>query len=127
MKKSQSSDYINGLEKSLSVDKEGNLTAEKNLYVKGTTKLSNGIEPIHTYPLGDYTFSVLFEKHKENSTEHIFFGYITYDDGADVPCMGSFSINGQGKLVRFSAIDYNTIYTWNEGGTLEEKAIATKP
>lgn len=49
MKKSQSSDYINGLEKTLGIDKEGNLTAGKNLEVDGTTKLNGGLKPIHHY------------------------------------------------------------------------------
>ena len=49
MKKSQSSDYINGLEKTLGIDKEGNITAGKNLAVDGATKLSGGLEPIHEY------------------------------------------------------------------------------
>lgn len=42
MKKSQSSEYINGLEKSLGVDKEGNLTARKNLEVEGNVFTLNG-------------------------------------------------------------------------------------
>ena len=42
MKKSQSSDYINGLEKSLGVDKEGNLTARKNIQVDGNVFTLNG-------------------------------------------------------------------------------------
>lgn len=126
MKKSQSSDYINGLEKTLVIDKEGNLTAGKNLEVKGTTKLSGGIKPIHTYSLGDYTLEVLFERHLSNYTEHTFFGHIVYDDGIDVPCIGMYTIE-RDALTYFSAISYNSIFTLNEGGTLEEKAIATKP
>lgn len=42
MKKSQSSDYMTRLEKTLGIDKEGNLTAGKNLKVEGTTKLNSG-------------------------------------------------------------------------------------
>ena len=40
--------------------------------------------------------------------------------------MGTYSI-ADGKITGFSAISYDTIYTWIEGGTFEEKLIATKP
>ena len=126
MKKSQSSDYINGLEKTLGIDKDGNLTAGKNLGVDGTIKLNGGIEPIHPYPLGNYTVEVLFERHVDLTTDYTFFGFIIYDDGASVPCMGSYAIAG-GVLETFSAISYDTIFDWTKGGAVEEKLIATKP
>ena len=107
-------------------DENGNAVIGKNLEVDGTTKLSSGIKPIHTYPLGSYTFEVLFERHVELATEYTFFGYIIYDDGTSVPCMGSYAIS-QGELESFSAISYDTIFAWTKGGALEEKAIATNP
>ena len=52
MKKSQSSDYINGLDKTLGIDKEGNLTVRKNLQVDGNVFTLNGkhwgIMPVYT-------------------------------------------------------------------------------
>lgn len=102
----------------INVDENGNA-------VIGTAKLKGGLEVIHTYNLDNYTFSVFFERHKENSTTYIFFGYFTYD-GTDVPCMGEYAITG-GKIAEFSAIGYDSIYKWVEGGNLEEKAIATNP
>lgn len=114
------------LEKTLAIDEDGNITATKNSEVYGTTKYSVGINPIHTYPLGNYTFEVIFERYLEESTDYTFFGYIIYDDGTSTPCMGTYSISN-GVLTSFSAISYNTIFNLNEGGTVEEKAIATKP
>lgn len=114
--------YNDGIE----VKSNGDVTIGKNLEVDGTTKLNGGIETIHTYSLGDYTFSVFFEIHKEGSTDYTFFGYITYDDGSSVPCIGIYIIT-QGDLSGFSAISYDTIYNWDKGGTLVQKAIATNP
>ena len=105
-------------------DESGNAVIGKNLEVNGTTKLSSGIEPIHTYPLGDYTFSVLFERHIEPSTDHIFFGYIVYDDGSSAACIGIYSL-AEDTLASFNAISHSAIYSWYVGGTLEEKMIAT--
>lgn len=107
-------------------DESGNAVIGKNVKIDGTTKLNGGLNPIHTYNLLNYTFEVLFEKHVGDSTEHIFFGYIVYDDGTSVPCMGMYSISNN-RLTSFSAISYDTIYSWNEGETLQEKTIATNP
>ena len=107
-------------------DENGNAVIGKNLEVGGTTKLNGGLEPIHTYNLDGYTFSVLFERHKEPSMTHIFLGYITYDDGTDVLCIGEYSIK-EDVLTDFSAISYDTIYSFNDDGTLVEKHIATNP
>ena len=107
-------------------DENGNAVIGKNLEIDGTTKLNSGFKPIHTYNLDNYTFSVLFEIHKGLITERIFFGYITYDDGSDVPCIGSYAIV-EGAITRFSAISYDTIYSFNAGGAVVEKAIATNP
>ena len=111
---------------SIHTDGNSNVVIGKNLKIDGTTKINGGIEPIYTYSLGDYTFSVLFERHEEESTEHSFFGYIVFDDGSTVPCIGTYSIL-ENNLTSFYAISYNTIYSWNEGGTFEQKLIATKP
>ena len=107
-------------------DESGNAVIGKNLKIKGTTELSGGIKPIHTYNLGDYTFSVLFERHIEPSTDHLFFGYIVFDDGSSAPCIGIYSL-AKDTLAGFSAISNSSIYSWAEGGTFEEKLIATKP
>ena len=52
MKKSQSSDYFNKLEKTLAIDDEGNITAGKNLEVHGNVFTLNskdwGIFPIRS-------------------------------------------------------------------------------
>ena len=107
-------------------DGNGNAVIGKNLEINGTTKLTGKIEPIHTFPLGDYTFSVLFESHIESSTDHAFFGYIVFDDGSNAACIGIYSL-AEDKLTSFYAISHNTIYSWYVGETLEEKLIATIP
>ena len=120
MNKMIPSEEWSSLNKSIHTDESGNVE------IDGTTKLNGGLESMHTYNLGDYSFSVFFERHSENSNQHIFFGYFTYDDGSNVPCMGSYTISN-GKITGFHAIGYDSIYKWFEGGTLEEKAIATNP
>lgn len=97
MKKSQSSDYINGLEKSLGVDKEGNLTAGKNLEVDGAIKLNGGLEPIHIYNLPDgFKLVVLFEKIDDANNGFIGIGFIQADDESKDICLFSYSLtNGE--------------------------------
>ena len=72
MKKSQSSDYINGLDKSLGVDKEGNLTVGKGIEVDGLIKANSGFGPIHTYFITDlddteYAVDVYLENFNPNT------------------------------------------------------------
>ena len=110
---------------SITKNENGSYVLDGDVDITGTTKLSGGIKPIHTYPLGNYTFEVLFERHLPEATEHTFFGYIIYDDGTSVPCIGSYSII-EGAITSFSAISYETIYSFNAGGAVVEKAIATK-
>ena len=105
-------------------NENGDAVIGKNLEVNGTTKLNGEIKPIHTFPLGDYTFSVLFERHIEPSTDHIFFGYIIYDDGSSAACIGIYSA-AKDTLTSFNAISHSAIYSWVAGSTLEEKMIAT--
>ena len=85
MKKSQSSDYINGLEKTLGIDKEGNLTIGKNLEVGGTTKLNGGIEPIHIYRFRQknhqYELHVYEEKVWNSGHWYNFFGLLIDEIG----------------------------------------------
>ena len=96
MKKSQSSDYINGLEKSLGVDEEGNVTIGKNLEIDGTTKLNGGFKPIHSYVFSDsngqnYPFDVYVEL-QTNPNQFSFFG--KYSDSL---CYGIYAFEN-GKI-----------------------------
>ena len=107
MKKSQSSDYINGLEKTLGIDKEGNITAGKNLKIDGATKLSGGLEVIHEYNFNDggeiCNLGVFFEAYLSLVNAYNFIGYLTNSDGEKQLCFGQYSIeNGQLK----------NIYSW---------------
>lgn len=110
----------------INADKNGDAVIGKNLKIDGTTKMNGGLEPIHTFPLGDYTVEVLFERHLESSTDYTFFGYIVFDDGSSAPCIGTYSLT-EDTLTGFDAISNSTIYSWAVGGTLEAKLIATKP
>ena len=125
MKRMIDSELIEALGTDIKFDGNGNVIVGKNLEVGGTTKLNKGIKPIHTFPLNDYTVEVLFERYVEFVTDYTFFGYIVFDDGSSVPCIGSYIIS-QGVLEELSAISYNAIYSWTKGGALEEKAIATE-
>lgn len=80
MKKSQSSDYFNRLEKGLGIDEEGNITADKNLDINGTTKLNGGFNPIHSYVFTDtnainYPFDVYAEVETETNLFSFFGNY----------------------------------------------------
>lgn len=78
MKKSQSSEYFNRLEKGLGVDEEGNITAGKNLEIDGQLKTNGGFNPIHSYVFTDtnaidYPFDVYAEVQTETD-QFSFFG-----------------------------------------------------
>lgn len=109
MKKSQSSDYINGLEKTLGIDKEGNLTAGKNLEVEGTTKLNSGFEPIHTYFITDVEgtqneVDVYLETFNPNTSYYSFIGKYKYDDFQ--LCFGSYRLSEDGKISELNVINF---------------------
>lgn len=114
MKKSQSSDYMTRLEKTLAIGEDGNITAGKNLEIDGTTKLNSGFEPIHIYNLPDgYKLFVLFEELDEENNGFIGIGFIQTDDNTKDICFFSYSltngaisdlstINGSGNVVTLS-------------------------
>lgn len=109
MKKSQSSDYINGLEKSLGVDKEGNLTARKGLEVDGLIKANSGFKPIHTYFITDVEgtqneVDVYLETFNPNTNYYSFIGKYKYDDFQ--LCFGSYRLSEDGKISELNAINF---------------------
>ena len=106
MKKSQSSDYFNRLEKSLGVDKEGNLTAGKNLEVEGTTKLIDGFTFIHTYPVSStQNINIMFEKLLNGSGYYGFVGTLI-DDLNEFICIGTYlDVGAPYKVVSLMFID----------------------
>lgn len=98
MKKSQSSDYINGLEKTLGIDKEGNVSVGKNLKIDGTTKLNGGLTPIlikdgeYQTDDGTFTYSVLdFGEFKDTGNNIL--GLIINDE-FELIGIGSYKISG---------------------------------
>ena len=102
MKKSQSSDYMTRLEKTLAIGEDENITARNNLQIEGTTKLNNGLEPIHIYSLPDgYQLFVLFEKEDEENNGFIGIGFIQSDDNSKDICLFSYSLtNGEISYLR---------------------------
>lgn len=134
MKKSQSSDYINGLEKTLGVDKEGNLTARKGLEVDGLIKANSGFKPIHTYFITDlddteYEVDVYLETFNPNTGYYSFLGKYKYDDFQ--LCLGSYKLSEDGKISELNVINfYDTpvpqVTTLTSGGDWEFSEIAYK-
>ena len=71
------------LNKGITVKNNGDVTVGKNLAVNGTTKLMNGLEPIHTYstPVIDgesYDIDVYIEKYNNQSDTYGFMGILRY-------------------------------------------------
>lgn len=100
MKKSQSSDYFNRLEKEIGVDEEGNTTVGKNLKINGTTKLNGGFNPIHEYSIvsGEYaeSISVYFESQSQdgwcqfvgkNGNDDLIYGIYQINNGTLIKCI----------------------------------------
>lgn len=106
MKKSQSSDYMTRLEKTLAIGEEGNITARKNVDIDGTTKLNGGFKPIHTYNFSDdngdnYTLNVLFEI--SDSTPIGFIGELSLTGETPDLCLGKYSLSN-GEINSLSVI-----------------------
>lgn len=106
----------------LTADKNG-ITVGKNLEVDGTTKLSGGLEVLHTYNFNDNIstkLEVLLERHNHFSStwnEYIGYGYIS-QFGTRHPCIFSYSTNN-GAIETFSAVSEYKLYT------LENKQVAS--
>lgn len=109
MKKTQSSDYINGLEKTLGIDKEGNLTVGKGLEVDGLIKANSGFKPIHTYFITDLEgtqneVDVYLETFNPNTNYYSFIGKYKYDDFQ--LCFGSYRLSEDGEISELNAINF---------------------
>ena len=84
MKRMIDSELIEALGTDIKFDETGNVIVGKNLEVNGTTKLSDGIKPIHTYKWSltqegmqwDYTLESLYETQEGSLGYTIFNGYL---------------------------------------------------
>lgn len=100
MKKSQSSDYFNKLEKTLAIDDEGNATFAKDVQADGTVGGNSGLKVIHEYSFTDdgdiCKLGVFFETYLSYLNAYNFIGYLTNSEGEKQLCLGQYFIdNGQ--------------------------------
>lgn len=113
---------IGSLGNGISFDEMGNATISKNLEVGGTTKLSGGIEPIHTYQLDGITTLYVYFEHLQYG-EFIGYGWIMYI-GTSRPCIFHYSLQ-DGKVTRFSGLGEDIIYDYRNG-KMETFTVARK-
>ena len=104
MKKSQSSDYMTRLEKTLAIDGEGNATFAKNILADGTIGGNSGLKPIHEYNLiSGEKLVILDEMFCVADDGFVGFGYI--DDNVDTiyPALFNYYLDN-GKVAGFSGV-----------------------
>lgn len=102
MKKSQSSDYMTRLEKTLAIDDEGNATFAKSVLADGTIGGNSGLKAIKVYNYVGYTVEIYAEK--ANTEFENCFSFIGAVDSYFA--IGSYEIeNGIVTHLRFLAID----------------------
>lgn len=131
MKKSQSSDYMTRLEKTLAIDDEGNATFAKDVQADGVLGSNSGLKILKTYDMRDsytsktYKFSVLFENSLSDADDYYSaFGYIEFPNERVYPCMAIYSLI-QNSIVDFTAICINKICDYRNDAW-QETLIATQ-
>lgn len=98
MKKSQSSDYFNKLEKTLAIDDEGNATFAKNLLADGTIGGNSGLKAIHTYE---------FDININGESNHIIFNVFFEIEGVQgFTCVGSINNVNYGENAYMGLFEY---------------------
>ena len=122
MKKSQSSDYFNKLEKTLAIDDEGNATFAKSVLADGTIGGNSGLKVLHEYNFNDggdiCKLGVFFETYLSLIDCYNFIGYLTNSDGEKQLCCGQYFIeNGQLKDIYawyfYDTQQIPTIQSWS--------------
>ena len=82
-----------GLSKYVHFDENGNAVLDKNLEVKGTTKLSGGLKPIHEYNLiSGEKLVILDEKFSIGDDGFVGFGYINDNMDTIYPALFNYSL-----------------------------------
>lgn len=103
MKKSQSSEYFNRLEKALDIDDEGNATFAKNLLADGTIGGNSGLTIIHTYKINELYSLNIYIENPDNIGGTNFIGCISNSFDEYYPCYGNYSFL-EGTKLYFNAI-----------------------
>ena len=136
MKKSQSSDYFNRLEKFLAIDEEGNITAGKNLEADGTIRAINGFKPVATYQFTatvdgeQVNYSLADYGQYQDQLEHIL-GVRDADGNYSIIGFGIFLIQNQKLeyvyLIGYSGLDGDSeilSFSSNNNNILEISSVA---
>lgn len=117
------SELIEALGTDIKFDENGNVIVSKNLEVGGTTKLMNGLEPIHTYNLdGVTTLYVYFEYAKYGT--FIGYGWII-NTGTPRPCIFHYALQ-DGNVIRFRGLSDDIIYEYNSNSSLTQTFTIAK-
>lgn len=134
MKKSQSSDYFNRLEKTLAIDDEGNATFAKSVLADGTIGSNSGLKAIAVYQFASGKLTD-YGKFEEN-TDLSILGLKDYEGNYESIGLGSLSLENQ-QLVAFSMTGYDfynddiLFFSLNNDGTISismyAKSIDTQP
>lgn len=133
MKRMIDSELIEALGTDIKFDGTGNVIVGKNLEVGGTTKLSGGIKPIHTYKWSltqegmkwDYTLESLYETQEGSLGYTIFNGYLRIhvnevNVSQDYAIIGEYNAFG-GQMNELSGITFGgyPVTSITEGTDLE--------
>lgn len=137
MKRMIDSELIEGLSTDIKFDENGNVIVGKNLAVGGTTKLINGLKPIHTYTFSinngehqaNYSLEIYIEELKEYDGSYNFIGKlyvddITYSVQDSYMILGNYNLLSDGVITFSGVSSANSIFTYN-GITFESSNIAT--
>lgn len=121
MKKSQSSDYFNRLEKTLTIDDEGNATFAKSVLADGTIGGNSGLAVVHTIKISaEATVKIIAEKSDEGLGGFNFIGYFygdTLTQFVENICFGNYlDIGSNYALV-------NMVILKNKSGVFDDLAF----
>lgn len=104
-------------------DENGNAVIGKNLEIDGTTKLSGGLTPIHTYKLDGVTTLYVYFEHMQYG-DFIGYGWIM-NTGTSRPCIFHYSLQ-DGKVTRFRGLSDDIIYEYNSNSNLTKTFTIAK-
>ena len=95
--------------KGITVKDNGDVTVSRNLEVGGTTKLNNGFEFIHTYPVSStQNINIMFEEPLDGLGYYGFVGILSPSDsiGVEYLCIGTYlEVGAPYKVVSLMFID----------------------
>ena len=110
MKKSQSSDYMIRLEKTLAIDDVGNATFAKSVLADGTIGGNSGLKPIHQYDfISGEKLIILDERVSLGDGGFAGFGYIDDNEGTLYPALFNYNLDN-GKVAGFYGVADGMIF-----------------